>query len=130
MRSYLFLTLIFFVCSAFLNDDYIDHRCATKGFFDFAIHRLSNERVFISWHTAGDDEQATYELLRKHTKRDSFATLAIVQPESMQGNTADYSFTDSNSFSDSSYYCLKKTNSDGVIFYSITKGIEGTAKER
>jgi hypothetical protein len=84
MRTYLFFTLIFFVCSAFLNDDYKDHRYATKGFFDFAIHRLSNERVFVSWHTAGDDEQATYEVLRKHTKRDSFATLAIVQPESKQ----------------------------------------------
>lgn len=129
MGRHLCLTVIFISCSAFLKAD-TDQYCNAKSFFDFAIHRLSNERVVVSWHTAGDDKQATYEVLRKHTRRDTFATLAIVQPESMQGNIADYSFTDINSFADSSFYCLKKTNSDSVIFYSVTKGIEGTAKQR
>lgn len=130
MHSHLLLTLTFFVCFTLGNADYSGHRYDSKDFFDFAIHRLSNERVFASWHTASDDKQAIYEVLRKHSKRDTFVVLAIVSPASIQANTADYSFTDINSFPDSSYYCLKKTNGDGVIFYSVTKGIEGTARER
>lgn len=130
MHAHILLTLSFFAFSSFLDDSQQRHSRATKNTFDFTVHRLSNERVFVSWHTTDDPKYITYELLRKHTKRDSFVSVAVVAAKSFESNTADYSFTDTNSFPDSSYYCLKKINTDSVIFYSLTKGIEGTAKQR
>ena len=130
MHSHLLLTLSFFAFSSFLDDSNQRHSRATKNMVDFTVHRLSNERVFVSWHTIDDPKYTTYELLRKHTKRDSFVSVAVVAPKFFENNTADYSFTDSNSFPDSSFYCLKKTNTDSVIFYSLTKGIEGAARQR
>ena len=136
MRSHLLTAIVVFTCSSFFNEKDLCHLnsrhryAATKNIFDFAIHRLSNERVFISWHTANEPGQVIYEVLRRHTKREVFVSLGVVPPNSREDSTADYSFTDINSFPDSSYYCLKKTNADSVIFYSITKGIEGTAEER
>ena len=135
MRLRLLSAVAFLICSSFLSDRNfkITSALSTEGkknIFDFSIHRLSNERVFISWHTSGDTREVIYEVMRRHSKREMFISLGIVNPVSIENNTADYSFTDINNFSDSSFYCLKKTNEDSVIFYSITKGIEGIAKEQ
>jgi len=71
-----------------------------------------------------------YEVLLRHKKTEQLVSLGVVKPKSVENNSAEYSFVDINSFSDSSYYCLKKTNADSIIFYSITKGIEGVGKDR
>jgi hypothetical protein len=125
MRSYLLTTAIFFACSSFLSDVSVRN----KNISDFTVHRLSNDRVFISWHSEGES-QVIYEVLRRHKKTEQLESLGVVQPKSVENDSAEYSFVDINTFSDSSYYCLKKTNADSIIFYSITKGIEGVAKDR
>jgi hypothetical protein len=101
-----------------------------KKILDFNVHRFSGEKVFLSWHTEGDSPQIVYEVLRKHKKLSQFVSLGVVEPKSVEGNACDYSFIDVNSFSDSSYYCLKKTTPDSVIFFSITKGVEGIGRNR
>jgi hypothetical protein len=125
MRSYLLTATIFFACSSFLSDVSMK----SKNIFDFTVHRLSSDRVFISWHTEGESE-VIYEVLRRHKKTEQLESLGVVQPKSVENNSAEYSFVDINNFSDSSYYCLKKTNADSIVFYSITKGIEGVGKDR
>jgi hypothetical protein len=125
MRSYLSTAAIFFACSSFLSDVSVRN----KNISDFTVHRLSNDRVFISWHSEGES-QVIYEVLRRHKKTEQLESLGVVQPKSVENNSAEYSFVDINTFSDSSYYCLKKTNADSIVFYSITKGIEGVGKDR
>jgi len=134
MRSHLLTAAFFLSCSSFLNDGYFDrtHRDveSSANVSDFIVQRLSNERVFISWHTENEAQQVIYEVLRKHGKRDLFVSLGVVRPKSREDSSAEYTFVDENNFLDTSYYCLKKTNVDSVIFYSVTKAVEGTGKDR
>lgn len=136
MRSLLLIAAVFFTCSAFFynssagNESFLSKHTSTKNIFDLTVRRLSGERVIVAWHTEGDAPGIVYEVLRRHKKRDVFVSLGKAAPELKQGNTADYSFVDTNNFTDSSYYCLKKTNVDSVIFYSIAKGVEGVGKGR
>lgn len=136
MRLYFLTAAIFFSSSSFLARDFSFHRNSkskmanTKSIFDLRVRRLSGERVIISWHTEGDQDGVLYEVLRRHKKGDQFISLGTSSPELKQENTADYLFVDANNFEDSSYYCLKKTNVDSVVFYSITKGVEGVLKDR
>lgn len=133
MRSLLFTAVILLTCSSFFNQgsESLSSKIAgTKNIFDLTVRRLSSERVIVAWHTEGDAPGTIYEVLRRHSKREVFASLGVVSPELKQDNNADYSFVDVNNFTDSSYYCLKKTNVDSVVFYSIAKGVEGIGKER
>jgi len=139
MRSYLLTSLVLFTCASFftastvhVKSNYSDAKLLyrNKIFVDFTVHRLSGERVFVSWHTEGEPEQVIYEVMRRHTRTEGYISLGVVSAKTKEGNTADYAFIDSNDFADSSYYCLKKTNVDGVIFYSMAKGVEGVARER
>lgn len=133
MRSLLLTAIIVFTCSSFLNGgskNLLSENVRTKNIFDLTVRRLSGERVIIAWHTEGDSPGIIYEVMRRHSKREPFASIGTASPESKQDNTADYSFVDTNNFTDSSYYCLKKTNADSVVFYSIAKGVEGLGKER
>lgn len=134
MRSLLVSAAIFFLCSSFLNDLFNKTEApknqTSKNIFDLAVRRLSGERVIVAWHTEGDLHKVSYEVLRKHKVRDQFISLGVASPELKQDNSADYSFVDTNDFADSSFYCLKKTNADSIIFYSITRGVEGVRKER
>jgi hypothetical protein len=98
--------------------------------FDFTVHRLSGGRVYISWRVEDESPQIIYEVMRMPKKMSWFVSLGIVQPSHQENNSSDYSFIDLNNFSDSSYYRLKKTNTDSVIFYSMTKGVAGIAKNR
>jgi hypothetical protein len=133
MRSLFLTAAILLTCSSFLNDghdDVLSKNVCTKNIFNLTVRRLSGERVIIAWHTDGDSSGIVYEVLRRHSKREVFASLGVVSPELKQDSNADYSFVDTNNFTDSSYYCLKKTNADSVVFYSITKGVEGIGRER
>ena len=135
MRSLLLSAVMLFACSSFLNVYWVTENLKTaeaksKNILDLTVRRLSGERVMLAWHTEGDNYKAIYEVLRKHKERDQFISLGVASPESKQDNTADYSFVDTNDFADSSFYCLKKTNADSVVFYSVTKGVEGVGKER
>jgi hypothetical protein len=139
MRSLVLTWIIFVGYGPFLNDSHLTsprneyHTClkkSAKNIFDFTVHRLSGQRVIISWHTQGESDPVRFEVLRKHSNTVPFNSLGEVFPKLKEDNSADYSFVDVNSFSDSSFYCLKKTSSDGVIFFSITKGVEGIGKER
>ena len=135
MRSLILSAVMLLACSSFLNVYWVTKNLKTaeaksKNILDLTVRRLSGERVMLAWHTEGDNYKAIYEVLRKHKARDQFISLGVASPESKQDNTADYSFVDTNDFADSSFYCLKKTNADSVVFYSVTKGVEGVGKER
>jgi hypothetical protein len=139
MRSYLFIAVLFFTCTSFLNDYSNYTKCISPDvsslktgmtIFDFTLHRLSGERVIISWHTEGEQEQVRFEVMRVHGKGQPYISLGVVEPKSKEENSFAYAFIDINNFRDSSYYCLKKTNADSVVFYSLTKGVEGVGKER
>jgi hypothetical protein len=138
--SYYLTAVLFFTCSSFVLENTVTYSStedkelwiakSLKKILDFKVHRFSGEKVFISWHTEGDSPQIVYEVLRKHEKLSQFVSLGIVRPKSEDGSAAHYSFIDDNSYFDSSYYCLKKTNPDSVVFYSITKGVEGIGRNR
>jgi hypothetical protein len=135
MRSHFLTAAFFFLCSSFSNDGYHDESLlpsdlSAKNIFGLTVRRLSGERVMITWHTEEDPQGIIYEVLRKHKTNEQFTSLGVVSPELKQGLTADYSFVDANGFADSSFYCLKKINVDSVIFYSITRGVEGVGRER
>lgn len=133
MRSLLLTAAILLTCYSFLNggrENLPSENLGTKNIFDLTVRRLSGERVIIAWHTESDAPGIMYEVMRRHNKREPFQSVGTASPEAKQDNTADYSFVDVNNFTDSSYYCLKKTNIDSVIFYSIAKGVEGVGKER
>jgi hypothetical protein len=139
MRSYTLTAVVFLTCSSFIlkftaKRSLLDNTTSiaavsSKKILDFNVRRFSGEKVFLSWHTEGDLKQMVYEVLRKHKQLSQFVSLGVVQPKE-DGNGGDYSFVDVNNYSDSSYYCLKKTTSDSVVFYSITKGVEGVGKNR
>lgn len=140
MRSHLLAGIIFTACSSFLNDGYStaakpDYErsglCIPwRSISDFNVHRLSGERVMISWHTESESQLVRFEVMRRHEMSKPFESLGTVQPRAKEDKSADYSFIDLNNFADSTYYCIKKTTTDSVIFYSITKGVEGIGKER
>lgn len=140
MRSHYLVALLFLTCSSFVLENTATHRLpegkklliakSPKKILDFNVHRFSGEKVFLSWHTEGDSPQIVYEVLRKHKRLSQFVSLGVVEPKLVEGNASEYSFIDVNSYSDSSYYCLKKTTPDSVIFFSITKGVEGIGKNR
>lgn len=140
MRSHYLTAVLFFTCSSFVLENTVTHS-STEGkelliakspekVLDFNVQRFSGEKVFISWHTEDDSPQIVYEVLRKHKMFSQFVSLGIVRPKSEDGSAAHYSFIDDNSYSDSSYYCLKKTTPDSVVFYSITKGVAGVGRNR
>jgi hypothetical protein len=134
------MAVLFLTCSSFVLENTVTLSSiegkksvipkSPKRILDFNVHRFSGEKVFLSWHTEGDSPQIVYEVLRKHKKFSQFVSLGVVEPKSVDGNACDYSFIDVNSYSDSSYYCLKKTTLDSVIFFSITKGVEGIGRDR
>jgi len=140
MRTHLFTGVILCTFSFFLNDNYSiqskfiagnsDQTRSGNSVSDFNVLRLSGERVMISWHTEEESQPVRFEVMRKHDKGTPFVSLGTVEPKSQEGNSAAYSFIDLNNFADITFYCLKKTNADSVIFYSVSKGVEGVGKER
>ena len=140
MRTHLFTGVILCAFSFFLSDNYsVQSKFITgnsgqarsgNGISDFNVLRLSGERVMISWHTEDELQPVRFEVMRKHDKSKPFVSLGTVEPRSKEGNSATYSFIDLNNFPDTTFYCLKKTKADSVIFYSISKPVEGVGKER
>ena len=139
MGSHLLLATIGIGCSVIfsdhvhhskLNSDQLNAYHSVKGIVGFKVQRMSGARVLMSWHTENEQEGISYEVMRKHGKGTPYISLGIVQPKSREGNSADYSFIDINEFADSSFYCLKKTDKDDVVFYSLAKGIGGVEKNR
>jgi hypothetical protein len=112
------------------NSDQIIAFHSVNGIVGFKVQRMSGGRVFLSWHTENEHGGVSFEVLRKHGKGTPYISLGTIEPKSKNSNSADYSFIDMNEFTDSSFYCLKKTNAEDVIFYSLPKGISGLEKNR
>lgn len=133
MRRFLFTAVLFIICTSF-STPVVIHSVTLNDFcwntVDITVQRLSGARVLITWHTRGEGDQVRYEVMRKHGRNTQFISLGMVQPRSKEDGFADYAFIDSNDYPDSSYYCLKKTTVDNVVFYSLTKSVEGVEKER
>src|SRR5689334_7076031 len=132
MGSHLILAAISIGCSVIFPDvirsdprsgsDQIIAFHSVRGIVDFKVQRISGGRVFLSWHTEDEKEGVSYEVMRKHGKGTPYISLGAVEPKSKDSSWADYSFIDVNEFNDSSFYCLKKTNAEDVVFYSLPKG--------
>jgi hypothetical protein len=138
MRTYVFAAVCLLASSSFINGSnpfsYFsysenDNRTRRNNVFDLTVHRLSGDRVMITWHADGESVESQFEVMRKHGVG-IFTSLGVVEPGSMEDNLGDFSFIDVNRFADSSFYCVKETAADSVVFFSVTKGIEGIGKER
>lgn len=140
MRSHLLTAILFFTCSSFLLKDNTQSQSKTnerllalyssRNAFDFSVHRVSGKKVILSWHTQDEEKGVVYEVLRKPAELTQFISLGKVKPKYENGSWADYVFIDANDYTSTSYYCLKKTNADSVIFYSVTKKVVGVAVSR
>lgn len=131
------LSAVFFSCLSFSGLNGIrqtNHQTGqtianNQNIHDFAVHRLSGGRVLVAWHTEGEPAQIRFEVMRQYRKG-QFVSLGIISPKSIDGGSIAYSFIDENNLPESSFYRLKKTNSDSVIFYSMAKEVKGLSKER
>ena len=137
MRTYLLTSIICLACSSFsLNTTMsigahggVGLRLSKLNVFELTVHRLSGNRVMISWHCETEFSQSRFEVMRKHGT-EIYSSLGVVEPKLVEDNSADYSFVDVNVFEDSSFYCVKKTGPDGVVFFSLSRGVEGVGRER
>ena len=138
MRTYVLTAMFFIACSSFVKPAgcptsslyfQIVDKGSKKNVFDVTVHRLSGDRVMISWHADGESGQSRFEVMRRHG-RGIFTSLSSVEAKSRDYNLNDYSFVDINNFADSSFYCVKEISAANVVFFSTAKGIEGIARER
>ena len=138
MRTYLLGGIICLACSSFsANSDLcagahrskIGKLALKQNVFELTVHRLSGNRVIISWHCENETAQSRFEVMRKHGT-EIYSSLGIVEPRLAENNSSDFSFVDINTFEDSSFYCVKKTDPGGVVFFSLSRGVEGVGSER
>jgi hypothetical protein len=138
MTPYLLITAGFLIFSSFTLADAPLPSHPSEAFnsaeniIDFSVQRMSGGRVFIKWRTEGEPPQVSFEVMRKHSKT-AYVSIGMVRPKEVNNNnaTAEYTFVDnSNHYYDSTYYCLRKKNKEGVLFYSIPKAVEGMEKNR
>lgn len=134
MRSHSFTAALLVTCSLF----FMSHTGTNspvqspEAVIDFSVHRLSGTRVCITWHTNGGPEAIRFEVMRRFGRTTSFAPVGLVQPklQTSMDSIVDYSFIDEeNNYQDTSFYRLKKTAPDGVIFYSLSKAVAGIEKD-
>ncbi len=78
---------------------------------------FKNNAVTLSWQSIYENNFDFYQL-EKSTDANQFTTIATIKGKSINGNTADYSFTDASNVKDKQYYRLKMVNKDGSFTYS------------
>ncbi len=76
-----------------------------------------NNTVTLNWHSIYENNFDFYQL-EKSSDANQFTTIATIKGKSMNGNAADYSFTDVSVLKDKQYYRLKMVNKDGSFTYS------------
>jgi hypothetical protein len=76
-----------------------------------------NNVVTLNWKSIYENNFDFYQL-EKSTDANQFTSIAIIKGKSINGNTADYSFTDASFINDKQYYRLKMVNKDGSFTYS------------
>lgn len=134
MKQCFFIAAIFVASSSFFWKPSLTkshfHQSAT--IFDFFVQRLSGERVLISWHTQNESPGVRFEVMRQDRRASQYFSVDVVNPNKQSGpaSIADYAYIDSNNNADSSFYRIKKKTEDGVVFFSIPKGVEGLGKHR
>jgi hypothetical protein len=76
-----------------------------------------NNAVTLNWQSIYENNFDFYQL-EKSTDASQFTTIATIKGKSINGNAADYSFTDASIVKDKQYYRLKMVNKDGSFTYS------------
>jgi hypothetical protein len=76
-----------------------------------------NNAVTLNWQSIYENNFDFYQL-EKITDASQFTTIATIKGKSINGNAADYSFTDASIVKDKQYYRLKMVNKDGSFTYS------------
>lgn len=86
-----------------------------------------NNSVILNWQSMYENNFDFYQL-EKSTDANQFTTVATIKGKSINGNAADYSFTDASIVKDKQYYRLKMVNRDGSFNYSqvITSSSKST----
>jgi hypothetical protein len=132
MKSNLFTAAFLSACTfVFMSTSRVQQRQSPQTVIDFSVQRLSGKRVQISWHTRNEKEQVQFEVMRRFGRTVPFAPIGSVQQKLQTGinDIVDYSFVDEKNMNpDTSFYCVKKTDAEGVIFYSLPKAVEGAGK--
>ena len=140
MSSRFLVAVCFIACSSFVKS-YAPSKAAflkgqspfsSRNISDFTVKRLSGARVFVRWRTEGEQLPVSFEVMRRHKKATPYISLGVVQPkeENSHNSVVEYSFIDHNEYPDSTYYCLRKKNEEGTLFYSLPKAVEGVGKSR
>jgi hypothetical protein len=134
MRSLLFAALLFFFSSCFVRrinvgipkKTLIESEHPTLvSVFDMNVQRLSSSRVRISWHSKDVNEIRGFEVMRKIGKYGIFEKIGFVEVNKNTAGINDYSLTDLNPHSDSSFYSIKQLDDKGAAYFSKPKGIQG-----
>jgi hypothetical protein len=76
-----------------------------------------NNSVILNWQSMYENNFDFYQL-EKSIDANQFTTVATIKGKSINGNAADYSFTDASIVKDKQYYRLKMVNRDGSFNYS------------
>jgi len=86
-----------------------------------------NNSVILNWQSMYENNFDFYQL-EKSIDANQFTTVATIKGKSINGNAADYSFTDASIVKDKQYYRLKMVNRDGSFNYSqvITSSSKST----
>ena len=102
--------------------------CEQHGFEHIKKDNLGicGGRQFIAEHA--DENNFDFYQLEKSIDANQFTTVATIKGKSINGNAADYSFTDASIVKDKQYYRLKMVNRDGSFNYSqvITSSSKST----
>ena len=95
---------------------------------DFRVQRLSGSRVMLSWHAITGQSGLRFEVFRKIGRDGSYNRIGVVRPDAGSRDIMDYSLTDQNNASDSSYYSIRQVDETGVQYHSLAKGVEGRGR--
>ncbi|HEU4469645.1 MAG TPA: T9SS type A sorting domain-containing protein [Flavisolibacter sp.] len=97
---------------------------------EFNAKRTSRQHVQLDWKTIQEIGNKGFLIERKKENESGFAAIRFVNSRAMNGNSdlpLQYAATDTNTYSDKTYYRLKQEDIDGRFAYSTVRLVQGEA---
>jgi hypothetical protein len=96
---------------------------APAAIVDLNVHRLSGNRVLVSWHTQSEENSKGFFIERKKQDEIAFAPIGFVGSRSMgkDSTITDYSFTDQGGAAGACTYRIRQRDASGVNYYTLGK---------
>ncbi|MGB4845021.1 MAG: T9SS type A sorting domain-containing protein [Ferruginibacter sp.] len=94
----------------------------------FFAKRISSSKVQLDWKTSQEINNQGFYIERKKQNENSFANLGFVNSLAPGGNSSfplQYSKTDDNNFSGTTFYRLKQQDINGNFVYSAIRVVKG-----